>query len=282
VTEFRLLTARTTKRLPGIATPRTKSVFCLERRWRWRDAVPQNGDSLFGAERYVFSVTGRPISFILALLETALLHNESVVCICSITTRQWSTIDITPGAWLISCNYCRMYIARYRTVHPTMLHTAMLPRLSLLLYCHAVWLYRRKYNSIHRHNKNTALLTLSNSIIACFNMHNWKINEKIKGRSLFTLQNKHSRKYVAQKTCLCTDICTNQTRSAWNTDKMLFRYFQKVQILLHLFSQIYTILAILQGDWYIELYPVRSRNINSFTPLSNANFHEIHLIPTVL
>jgi hypothetical protein len=122
-----------------------------------------------------------------------------------------------PGAWLISCNYCRMYIMRYRTVHSTTLHTALVPRLSLLPYCHAVSLYRRKCNSIHPHNKNTAFLTPPNSIIAGFNMHGWVINAKSKGRYLFKPQNKQllpSRKYVAQKIYLCTDFCTNQTRSA--------------------------------------------------------------------
>jgi hypothetical protein len=137
-------------------------------------------------------------------------------------------------------------------VHLTMLHTALLPELSLLLYCHAVWLYRRKCNSIHCHNKNAALLTLPNSIIAGFNMHNWKINAKIKRRSLFTLENKQllpSRQYVAQKKCVPTfgqirrDLRETRTKYYFGTSKKYSFYcicFHKFTLFWRFYKQTVT------------------------------------------
>jgi len=108
VTESRLPTAKTTKHLPGIATSNAKSVFCLERRWRLRDVVPQNGDSPFGTGLCVLSGACRPVSFILALLETAYCTMSLWSISIALIPRQWSTTGIMPGALLISCNYCRV------------------------------------------------------------------------------------------------------------------------------------------------------------------------------
>jgi len=124
--------------------------------------------------------------------------------------------------------------------------------LSLLLYCHAVSLYWRKYYSIHRHNKNLAFLTPPNSIIAGFNMHNWKINAKIRVEvyllptiSSYCL---HESMSLRQFVCVPNFVqirrgpCGTRTKRNFGTSKCT------VCIASVFFQKIYSLLATLQGD----------------------------------
>jgi hypothetical protein len=80
--------------------------------------------------------------------------------------------------WVISCNYCRMEITRYRSVHCMMWHTVLLTRLPVLLYCHAVSLYQGICNLIDARNKKRGLPYSTQQYDCRFHRQNWKINEK--------------------------------------------------------------------------------------------------------